>query len=132
MTFKLSLTSWSLPACSLTEAAGISKVLGIGALDVGYFFGPALDRARLLAEPSIGGTERSRLLLGVPFAPRHTYLRLERRWLRRKMLTALEVEEPIEPITHFVSVVRYPVTEAVIVVEFDDSFDALSRLLNRG
>jgi sugar phosphate isomerase/epimerase len=50
---KLSLTSWSLPACSLAEAAGIAKVLGIGALDVGYFYGPALDKARLLAEPEL-------------------------------------------------------------------------------
>ena len=51
MGFKLSLTSWSLPACTLAEAAGIAKVLGIGGLDVGYFYGPALDKARLLAEP---------------------------------------------------------------------------------
>ncbi len=51
MPFKLSLTSWSLPACSLAEAAGIAKVLGIGALDIGYFYGPALDKAKLLAEP---------------------------------------------------------------------------------
>jgi sugar phosphate isomerase/epimerase len=51
MAFKLSLTSWSLPACSLKEAAGIAQVLDIGALDVGYFYGPALDKKRLLAEP---------------------------------------------------------------------------------
>lgn len=51
MAFKLSLTSWSLPACTLQEAAGISKVLGVNALDVGYFYGPALDKARLLAQP---------------------------------------------------------------------------------
>lgn len=50
---ELSLTSWSLPACSLDEAAGIAKVLGIGALDLGYFFGPALDKAALLAEPEL-------------------------------------------------------------------------------
>ncbi|PPE81987.1 sugar phosphate isomerase/epimerase [Kaistia algarum] len=48
---KLSLTSWSLPACTLEEAAGISKVLGIGSLDLGYFFGPAIDKVALLAEP---------------------------------------------------------------------------------
>ena len=48
---QLSLTSWSLPACTLDEAAGIAKVIGIGALDLGYFFGPALDKAALLAEP---------------------------------------------------------------------------------
>ncbi|WP_421726211.1 sugar phosphate isomerase/epimerase family protein [Bauldia sp.] len=51
MAFKLTLTSWSLPACSLREAAGIAKVLGIDGLDIGYFYGPALDKARLLAEP---------------------------------------------------------------------------------
>lgn len=48
---KLSLTAWSLRACSLAEAAAISKALGIGALDLGYFYGPALDKAALLAEP---------------------------------------------------------------------------------
>lgn len=48
---KLSLTAWSLRACSLEEAAGLSKVLGIGALDIGYFFGPAIDKAALLAAP---------------------------------------------------------------------------------
>lgn len=51
MPFKLSLTSWSLPACNLSEAAGIAKALGILALDIGYFYGPALDKAKLLAEP---------------------------------------------------------------------------------
>lgn len=48
---KLSLTSWSLRACSLQEAVGISKVLGIGALDLGYFYGPALSRDAILADP---------------------------------------------------------------------------------
>lgn len=48
---KLSLTSWSLPACTLEEAAGIARIIGIGALDLGYFFGPALDKPALLAEP---------------------------------------------------------------------------------
>ena len=51
MGIRLSLTAWSLPACTLAEAAGIAKVLGIGALDVGYFYRPALDKARLLAQP---------------------------------------------------------------------------------
>ena len=48
---KLSLTSWSLRACSLHEAVGISKVLGIDALDLGYFYGPALSREAILADP---------------------------------------------------------------------------------
>jgi len=48
---RLSLTSWSLRACSLTEAVGIANVLGIGALDLGYFYGPALSRDAILADP---------------------------------------------------------------------------------
>ena len=48
----LSLTSWSLPRCTLQEAAGISQVLGIGALDVGLFYRPALSRDAILADPA--------------------------------------------------------------------------------
>lgn len=48
---RLSLTSWSLRACTLHESAAISRALGIGALDLGYFYGPALDKAALLADP---------------------------------------------------------------------------------
>ena len=66
MAFKLSLTSWSLPACSLQEAAGISKVLGINALDVGYFYGPALDKAKLLAEPERVADEVTALGIDLP------------------------------------------------------------------
>lgn len=48
---RLSLTSWSLPSCTLAEVAGVARALGIGALDLGYFYRSALDRAALLAEP---------------------------------------------------------------------------------
>ena len=48
----LSLTSWSLPRCTLQEAAGLSKVLGIGALDVGLFYRSALSRDAILADPA--------------------------------------------------------------------------------
>jgi sugar phosphate isomerase/epimerase len=48
---KLSLTSWSLRACTLTEAAAIAKALGVSGLDIGYFYGPALDKAQLLSTP---------------------------------------------------------------------------------
>ena len=41
---KLSLTAWSMPQCTLQEAAGISKALGINALDVGLFYRSALDK----------------------------------------------------------------------------------------
>ena len=66
MAMKLSLTSWSLPACSLEEAAGISKVLGIGALDISYFYRPALDKARLLAEPERVADEVRALGIDLP------------------------------------------------------------------
>jgi sugar phosphate isomerase/epimerase len=66
MAFRLSLTSWSLPACTLKEAAGIGKVLGIGALDVGYFYGPALDKKALLAEPERVADEVKALGVDVP------------------------------------------------------------------
>ena len=48
---KLSVTSWSFPACTLPEVAGIAKALGIAAVDVGYFYASALDKAALLADP---------------------------------------------------------------------------------
>jgi sugar phosphate isomerase/epimerase len=48
---KLSLTSWSLPACTLPEVADISKALGINELDVGLFYRSALDRREMIADP---------------------------------------------------------------------------------
>ena len=48
---KLSVTSWSFPACTLPEVAGIAKALGIPAVDVGYFYASALDKTGLLADP---------------------------------------------------------------------------------
>ena len=47
----LSLTAWSLPACTLQEAAQISNALGIGALDVGLFYASALDKGEILSDP---------------------------------------------------------------------------------
>ena len=47
----LSLTSWSLPSCTLHEAVGISKVLGINALDLGLFYRSALDKTEILTNP---------------------------------------------------------------------------------
>jgi sugar phosphate isomerase/epimerase len=48
---RLSLTSWSLPRCTLEEAAAIGRALGIPGLDLGLLHGPALDRARILQAP---------------------------------------------------------------------------------
>lgn len=47
----LSLTAWSMPSCTLQEAADISKALGIGALDVGLFYRSALDKGEILSDP---------------------------------------------------------------------------------
>lgn len=66
MANKLSLTSWSLPACSLAEAAAITRALGLDGLDVGYFFGPALDKQRLLAEPEAVADEVRELGVALP------------------------------------------------------------------
>ena len=63
---ELSLTSWSLRACSLVEAAAIANALGIGAIDLGYFYGPALDKAALLASPSKLAAEIRALDIDVP------------------------------------------------------------------
>ena len=45
---KLSVTSWSFPQCNLAESTGISKLLGIDAIDIGYFYRSALDKVTLL------------------------------------------------------------------------------------
>ena len=60
---KLSLASWSLRGLTLQEAAGLSNLLGIGALDLGYFYKPGLDREALVADPD--GTADRVLKLGV-------------------------------------------------------------------
>lgn len=63
---KLSLTSWSLPACTLTEAAGISKALGIGALDVSLFYRSALDKDLILKDPAAAAAGLADLGVEVP------------------------------------------------------------------
>lgn len=62
----LSLTSWSLPLCTLEEAAGLSKVLGIGALDVGPFYRSALSRDAILSGPAEHAARVGRLQVKVP------------------------------------------------------------------
>lgn len=48
---QLSLTSWSLRSCTLAEAAAVTRAIGVEAIDLGYFYRPALDRAALIADP---------------------------------------------------------------------------------
>ena len=62
----LSLTSWSLPSCSLREAADISKALGIGALDVGLFYRSALDKSLILSDPKAAAAQLVDLGVEIP------------------------------------------------------------------
>lgn len=63
---KLSLTAWSLPSCTLAEAAGISKILGIGALDVGLFYRSALDKDLILTDPAAAAAPLAELGVDIP------------------------------------------------------------------
>jgi len=45
---KLSCASWSFPACTLDEVAGIVRALGIVAMDISTRHGPGLDRREIL------------------------------------------------------------------------------------
>jgi sugar phosphate isomerase/epimerase len=63
---KLSLTSWSLPACTLQEAAHISKALGINGLDVGLLYRSALDRKEMLADPQSVADKVRSLGIAIP------------------------------------------------------------------
>jgi sugar phosphate isomerase/epimerase len=59
---KLTVTCWSFPYLKLDEIGGLAKVLGINAIDVGYFYASALDKPRLLDNPQAYGEElRQRL-----------------------------------------------------------------------
>ncbi len=62
----LSLTAWSLPSCTLDEAAAISRALGIGALDVGLFYRSALDKAEILSDPRAAAERLAALGVRVP------------------------------------------------------------------
>ena len=63
---KLSLTAWSMPSCTLQEAAGISRALGIGALDVGLFYRSALDKGLILSDPKAAAEILSGLGVDLP------------------------------------------------------------------
>lgn len=63
---KLSVTSWSFPECSLSEVAGLSKLLHINALDLGYFYRSALDKNRIIENPGKVAEEVRNLNISVP------------------------------------------------------------------
>ena len=63
---RLGLTSWSLRACSTAEAVAIARALGFAGLDLGYFYGPALSKAAILADPEAAAREVRALGIAVP------------------------------------------------------------------
>ena len=58
---KLCCTSWSFPACTLAEVAGILKALGIEAVDLSFFYASGLNRQQVLEQPKEVATELSKL-----------------------------------------------------------------------
>lgn len=54
---KLTTACWSYPALTLPEVAGLARVLGLDAIDVGVDGRSALDRGRLLSDPEGLATE---------------------------------------------------------------------------
>lgn len=62
----LSLTAWSLPSCTLQEAADVSKALSIGALDVGLFYRSALDKDAILSDPKTAAEPLADLGVDIP------------------------------------------------------------------
>ena len=63
---QIGLTSWSLRACSTVEAVGIARALGLQGLDLGYFYGPALSKHEVLADPAGMGRRVADLGIAVP------------------------------------------------------------------
>lgn len=63
---RMTVTSWSFPACTLAEAWGIARALGFPAMDLGLLHGPALPRQRIIDDPegaarALGGMPVSNL-----------------------------------------------------------------------
>lgn len=54
---RMTITSWSFPACTLNEARGVSEALGFRAMDIGLLHGPALDRQRIISAPEAAAAD---------------------------------------------------------------------------
>lgn len=54
---KISVTSWSFPACTLEESWGIASALGISHMDLGLLHGASLDRDLVLSDPTIAAAQ---------------------------------------------------------------------------
>ena len=66
---QISATSWSFPACNLTEAWDIVQAIGVGYIDLGLLHGPALDRVAVLESP----TARAREILDADIKVSNVY-----------------------------------------------------------
>ena len=62
---RLSVTSWSFPALTLPEVAGVARALGIPAIDVGLFYRSALDKAVILSDPKAAAEPLRTLGVGI-------------------------------------------------------------------
>lgn len=62
---RLSVTSWSFPGLTLPEVAGLAKVLGIPAIDVGLAYRAGLDKAEVLADPLAAAEQLRGLGVGI-------------------------------------------------------------------
>jgi sugar phosphate isomerase/epimerase len=62
---RLSVASWSFPALTLPEVAGVAKALGIPAIDVGLFYRSALDKAVILSDPKAAAEPLRTLGVGI-------------------------------------------------------------------
>ena len=54
---KISVTSWSFPACTLKESWSIANALGISHMDLGLLHGASLDRDLVLTDPKSAATQ---------------------------------------------------------------------------
>lgn len=63
---KLSVTSWSFPQCNLSEVVGLSGLLNIHAVDLGYFYRSAINKNKILEDPEGMAEDIGRLNITVP------------------------------------------------------------------
>jgi sugar phosphate isomerase/epimerase len=61
---RLSVTTWSFPACDLPESVAIAAALGFDAIDLGYIHRPAIDKRRVVVDAERYGAEMG--ALGLP------------------------------------------------------------------
>lgn len=63
---KLSVTSWSFPACNLSESWNIAKALGINHMDLGLLHGASLQKNQILKDPEAAADDIKKLEISAP------------------------------------------------------------------